>query len=464
MGIFIADVEVDAVRCSVLVEGSFVVAMGADIVRPLDSYLIDGNSGTLLPGLHDHHVHLLSDAATTRSVVVGPPDVCTSQEFRRVLGDAARAPGRNSIRAIGYHESVAGLLDRHVLDEIVAARPVRVQHRSGSMWFLNSLCIEQSGLDDVRDPGVERDAGGRVTGRLFRGDHYFGIGEGTNIDDLRSLSHDAARRGVTGFTDATPNQTSTGIEALVAAHDRGAILQHLTLMSPADVEVPSRDGVDAGPVKVLLDDVGLPSLEELVDTIARAHRANRAVAIHCVTDLQTALALSAIDVAGPNGRDRIEHGSIMPVAFDALARACRVTVVTQPHFVSERGDDYLRDVPERLHDVLYRARSLLDAGVGVAGGTDAPFGSNDPWDAIAAATRRTTRSGEVLGSHERLSAREAIGLFTGQAHRPARPRRVEVGARADLCLLALDTASALEDLSSQNVRATIIDGRVVHER
>jgi predicted amidohydrolase YtcJ len=185
------------------------------------------------------------------------------------------------------------------------------------------------------------------------------------------------------------------------------------------------------------------------------------VAIHCVTDLQIALALSAINVAGPSGHDRIEHGSIMPVEFDELARACEVTVVTQPHFITERGDDYLREVPEELRDVLYRARTLLDAGIPLAGGTDAPFGSSDPWVAIAAATRRSTRSGTVIGDHERLTPMQAIDLFTGDARTPGRRRRVEVGARADLCLLSLDTESALEDLSSANVRATIIDGHVV---
>jgi predicted amidohydrolase YtcJ len=232
-------------------------------------------------------------------------------------------------------------------------------------------------------------------------------------------------------------------------------------MSPTDTTAASRDGIDVGPVKVLLDDVDLPSLDNLVDTITRAHRFDRAVAIHCVTDLQIALALSAINVAGPSGHDRIEHGSIMPVEFDELARACEVTVVTQPHFITERGDDYLREVPEELRDVLYRARTLLDAGIPLAGGTDAPFGSSDPWVAIAAATRRSTRSGTVIGDHERLTPMQAIDLFTGDARTPGRRRRVEVGARADLCLLSLDTESALEDLSSANVRATIIDGHVV---
>ena len=59
---------------------------------------------------------------------------------------------------------------------------------------------------------------------------------------------------------------------------------------------------------------------------------------------------------------------------------------------------------------------------------------------------------------------QMIDLFTGDARTPGRRRRVEVSAPADLCLLTLDTASALEDLSAANVRMTIIDGDVVYDR
>ena len=62
-----------------------------------------------------------------------------------------------------------------------------------------------------------------------------------------------------------------------------------------------------------------------------------------------------------------------------------LTVVTQPGFVAERGDRYLLDVPPEEHADLYRCASLLDAGVPVAGSTDAPYTSPDPWLAIRAA-------------------------------------------------------------------------------
>ena len=462
MSLFFSDVEVDGSRCAVLIDNATVAAIGPDLVRPPGSDHVDGSGGALLPGLHDHHVHLLAAAAAARSLHLGPPDVRTAGDLRRVLRAAGGDPG-TWIRAIGYHESVAGPLDRHVLDLIVDAQPLRVQHRSGAMWFLNSRGLELAGLDQESASFVERDEHGRPTGRLWRSENTLRVGDDINVDDLRRLSDAAARHGVTGFTDAAPHQTPTGLEVLASAHDSGAIRQRLTLMSPPGLTVAPREGVDVGPVKVLLDDIDLPALDELVETVTLAHRDNRAVAIHCVTDLQAALALSAINVAGPLGRDRIEHGSVIPEELDHLARSAEITVVTQPHFVAERGDDYRRDVPAQFHDALYRARTLLDAGIALAGGTDAPFGAGDPWVAIAAATNRTTESGAILGPHERLTPTQAVNLFTGSPHSPGRARRLVVGTRADLCLLSLDTASALANPSSKNVRMTIIAGQVVFD-
>ena len=54
------------------------------------------------------------------------------------LAAALNRPGQGWVRGIGYHESVAGMLDAADLDTMVDHRPVRIQHRSGRMWFLNS--------------------------------------------------------------------------------------------------------------------------------------------------------------------------------------------------------------------------------------------------------------------------------------------------------------------------------------
>ena len=84
---------------------------------------IDAAGCALLPGLHDHHVHLRALAAAQASVQVGPEWVRSAAELSARLraADAAAPPGA-WLRCVGYHESVAGPLDRWALDRLMADR------------------------------------------------------------------------------------------------------------------------------------------------------------------------------------------------------------------------------------------------------------------------------------------------------------------------------------------------------
>jgi predicted amidohydrolase YtcJ len=144
----------------------------------------------------------------------------------------------------------------------------------------------------------------------------------------------------------------------------------------------------------------------------------------------------------------------------ASIAALSLTVVTQPAFVTERGDRYLKDVEPADRPDLYRCASFLAAGVAVGGSTDAPFGPDDPWDAIRAAIERRAASGTPVGSDPGLAPADALGLFLGSPERPGGPRRrIVPGARADLCLLAVPLAQALLAPSSRHVVATIAGGQ-----
>jgi predicted amidohydrolase YtcJ len=214
-------------------------------------------------------------------------------------------------------------------------------------------------------------------------------------------------------------------------------------------------------VKVILDDDALPPLEELAGRVASAHNEGRGIALHCVTRAQLVLALAALHDAGAAPGDRIEHAAVVPDELVDELRA--VTVVTQPGFIAERGDAYLSDVETDDLPFLYRCRSLLDAGVGVAAGTDAPFGGADPWASIKAAVERRTRSGALLGPRERLAPADALKLFLGKAEAPSVVKRIEPGALGDLCVLHCPLDAALADPSAKAVRATVIAGTVVHD-
>ncbi|MEH0580643.1 MULTISPECIES: amidohydrolase family protein [Streptomyces] len=413
----IRDVEVAGRgRADVRVEGGLIAEIGRGLPGPAD---VDGRGGALLPGLHDHHVHLMAMAAEAASVPVGPADV----RGRAGLAAALRsgAPGE-WVRAVGYYESVAGDLDRTALDALVPDRPVRVQHRSGTMWFLNTLALRAAGLDSA-------------DGRLWREDQRLRTLLPPVRLDLADVGRRAARRGVTGFTNADPHPADGLAQTL------SALPQRLLVM-----------GVDP-PVKLLLDDRTLPAPSDLAATVTGLRP--RPVAVHCVTRVQLLVTLLALEEAGPVAGDRIEHGSVIPAETLPWLRRLGVAVVTQPHFPVERAEAYATDVHPDDRPHLYRCQSLVAAGIPVAAGTDAPYGTPDPWAVMRAAVARDDGEGVMPGT--------ALRLFLGNPHRPHRPRQVAVGSPADLCLLHVPLRAALDALTADVVRAAYVRGRPITE-
>ena len=412
------DVLVQGVRCDVLVEDGLVTRVDAAGSDPKSGGhaddIVDGDGGELLPGMHDHHLHLAALASALGSIDVGPPAVSTLPQLAAALTAAdTTLPAGRWIRAVGYHESVAGPLDRELLDRLVPTRPTRVQDRSGLRWSLNSVGLDLVGAHDATHPGIECDAHGRPTGVLERADDWLRSVIGGEFPDLAPVGRALAAFGVTGVTDCTPYDDLSGPLAIADAIAGGALPQHVVLtggLGLVDRELPS--AVQRGPVKLVLDEHRLPELSDLADAIEAAHGAGRCVALHVVTATTLAFAIAGWHQAGAVRGDRIEHGSVIaPSAIGPIA-ALGLTVVTQPAFVAERGDRYLAEVDDD-HDDLYRCATLLHHGIPVAASSDAPYTAPNPWRAIDAAVRRRTRDGHDLGPAERLPVRRAHELFTG---------------------------------------------------
>lgn len=456
--------EVQGCRRDVRIAGELVVELGAELApRPGES-AVEARGGALLPGLHDHHLHLLAWAAARDSLACGPPAVRDRRGLARAL--RAASPLAGWVRAVGYHESVAGALDRAALDRLLPNAALRLQHRSGALWLLNSLAVKELGLDAGADaPGVERDAAGRATGRLFRLDAWLRERlPPASPPDLAALSSALGACGVSGVTDATPGNGPRELALFAGALARGELRQRLVLMGGRELPSPAPGGaLTRGALKLLLEEDRLPDFDALVALVVEAHAAGRPVAMHCVTRAELVLAVAAFAGAGAAAGDRVEHASLAPPELLAQLRALPLTVVTQPNFVAERGDAYRAEVEPREHSWLYRCRSFLEAGVALGAGTDAPFGAADPWAAMRAAVERRTAEGHPLGEVEALTPEQALALFTTPAEAPGgAPRRVAVGERADLCLLDAPWAEAREQLARERVRATWTAGVAVH--
>lgn len=464
----IRDAEIEGVAGrDLLVAGGHIAAIGPDLEPPPEAEIIDANGGALLPGLNDHHLHLAALAAARDSVDCGPSAVADAQQLAERL--RAAASGRTAgdwLRGIGYHEATAGAIDAGWLDAQVDWCPVRIQHRGGRLWVLNSRAVEL--LQPARDAPLEQ-SGGRWTGRLYDGDVWLRSRlQAITPDafpDLGPVSRELAAYGITGLTDTTPHNGAEALARFRAARRDGRLLQPVLAMGDQSLDTMDsawHEGVARGARKFHLLEAALPDLDATVAAIAQSHAADRPVAFHCVTRAELVFALAALRAAGTHGGDRIEHASVTPPELLAEIRDLGLTVVTQPVFVAERGDQYLEAVAADDQPWLYRLQGFVQARVPLAGSSDAPFGTPDPWAAMQAAVDRETRVGATIGAGEALTPEQALALYTARLEAPGtEPARLTVGAAANLCLLAQPWATAREHLASVRVGCTVIAGECV---
>ena len=455
MSLTIRNVEIDGrPGLDVRIEAGRIAEVGPRLSHTAAE--LDGRGGALIPGLCDHHIHLLGLAARAASVTLDGVTTAAGFAGRIAEAAAARPPGA-WIRVLGYHETIAGELVRADLDRLAPGHRLRVQHQTGALWILNSAAMATLGEGDD-PPGLERESG-----RIWRGDAWLRGRIGADPPPLGPIGARLAAYGITALTDASVSTDASAAGLLAQAHRAGELPQRLMLMSGGPLERPADGAFGVGPLKVLLDDHDLPDLDDFRARIAAARAQGRNVAVHCVTAAELALTLAAFEAAGAEVGDRIEHGGVIPPGAIGALKRLDLAVVTQPAFIHERGDRYAAEVaPQDLPD-LYRLQSLLEAGVPVAASSDAPYASPDPWAGIAAAVGRRSAGGLSLGTAERVSPARALGLYLEDPAAPGRaPRRVEPGAPADLCLLRTPRRDALAAPDAGLVRATLAAGRMVH--
>ncbi len=474
-GLLIRNVLVDGFHgqgqpIDVRVDDGVVSEMGTGLAAAGSVIVVDGRGGALLPGLCDHHLHLHAMAAAASSVPCGPPQVADAEGLRKALATAA-GNEHGWVRGTGYFESVAGDLDAASIDRLHDARPVRIQHRSGALWMLNTAAVASAGVDAGEHPGIERDTKGRATGRLWRADDWLRSRlPAAAPPSLAGVGTTLSRFGITSVTDATPELSASTVAAIAADMAAGRLPQRVQLLgTPLDT---STSGVSSfppgrmptiGPYKIVIADSKLPSLDDLAAVIARAHAADRPVAVHCVSRVALFLLLAALDEAAGMPGDRLEHAAVVPAeSIESLQRR-GLRVVTQPGFIAQRGDDYQRLMePEDLPD-LYRFRTLLSGGVRVGLSSDAPYGPLDPWAVMQASMDRLPPGGgRPLGPQDRVNGEEALaGYLSGPADPGSAPRQIRLGGAADLVLLHCSEQELLAGPDAAMVRMTVIAGEPV---
>lgn len=445
----------------VLISDGRITAIGSALQAP-DAERFNAQGGALLPGLKDHHMHLAALAVARHSVDCSPAGLADAKALSTRLRSAAPVAGW--LRGIAYHPVVAGDIDAVWLDRWGPEVPIRIQHQGGRLWVFNSLALERLQVT-AQDP-LEREQG-RLTGRLYEGDLWLrgrmqALGESV-LPDLHALSRELAAYGIVGLTDTTPGNNPDSLQWLASAQLRGELLQDVLMMGDASLHgLQGRENVTIGALKFHLLESRLPEMDSVIRAIKDAHAAGRNVAFHCVTRAELGFALAALETATVLPGDRIEHASVTPDEWLAVIRELGVWVVTQPGFIYERGDQYLREVDAQDQRWLYRLKAFLDAGVPLAGSSDAPYSHANPWVAMQAAVQRHSRQGQPLAENEALTPEQALALYLGPLSAPgSQPSGIAVGGVADLCLLSSSWKRARQRLSEVSVQMTLKSGRVL---
>ena len=440
-------VEALAVRDGVIVavgRSSAVSALRAEKTR-----VIDLAGKTVLPGLHDMHVHPLTAAlAVTRSCFI-PPGATQDVVVATVRQcAAARKPGEWIVGGAVAPEGPP--LTRRALDSATPDNPTVLQQQGGHAVYANTRALALAGVDrttaNPENGEIVRDATGEPTGLLLemaqmlvgrlvpppsRADNAKALEWG--LDQLLAL-------GVTSFTDAAA--LADTLLAYDDLDDVGKLKQRARACIawvPPSITVPTAVDPISGAsqyarprlaptcVKFLLDGIpgsgrtaalldpyepapGRPANERgqlnipvdvLSREVTRFDRAGLTAKFHAGGDAAAHEALDAVEAArkanGMRGpRHEIAHTSLISPADIARAKSLGVTLEFSPVFfgVPAVSPDQIEllittgGTGRQRMDRAFPVKEALDAGVLAVGGTDWPTTPPNPWPAIESLVTR----------------------------------------------------------------------------
>jgi len=165
-------------------------------------------------------------------------------------------------------------------------------------------------------------------------------------------------------------------------------------------------------------------------------------AIHAIGDAALGRVLDVFEAAVAAGMDpsrlRVEHASVVPQADLRRLAGLGVTACIQPSFLPADSPWLEARLGPRRLAHTYNFRTLADAGVPLAGGSDCPVEPPHPLWGMAAARDRAG-----FQPQEALTAAEALALFTtGAARAIGEDARLAPGAPATLTVLDGDPVEA----------------------
>jgi predicted amidohydrolase YtcJ len=456
--------------------------------------VIDGEGKTLLPGLIDAHGHVLD--LGLESVQVQLTGTASLQEAEQKIRAYARANPRRAWLVGGGWNHVIWKLGRfptaQELDSAVADRPAALDRIDGHAKWLNTKALQAAGITgNTPDPTggrIERDAAGNPSGVLV--DKAMDLveavipklSEAERLTALRAAMRHMNSVGLTGVGDAgvgadgiasyrklaDQGRLTVRVYAMIAdtgedfralskdgpllgyAHDR------LTVRSVklfADGALGSRGAALLAPYSDKPEQSGLLFMTnaEMQHKIETALGAGYQVNIHAIGDAANRQVLDAFEAAyrtvggGRALRNRIEHAQV--VALSDIPRFKQLDLIASMQPTHATGDMNMAEArigAERLKGA-YAWRAFLDQGTVIAGGSDFPVESDNPFFGLHAAVTRTDHANQPPGGwhpEQAMTLLEAFRAFTLAAayaeHQERSLGSLEPGKWADFIVIDRD--------------------------
>ena len=517
-----------AVACS----AGWIVAVGTseEVLRLCGADTRDVNlkGRTVIPGLTDAHVHLADKGLAERELVdcrdfYGPVSTIDAV-LLRLSKKAAETPAGHWVVGQGspmqdFRMKDKRFPDRKDLDAAVPEHPVSISF-GAHVTVANSEGLALAGINrDTPDPAggsIERaPATGEPTGILNERAQHIVSGVIPDFDATqRKLGiayavQQSLERGVTTIHDIVKDPAAVRayqeLKAEGGLHMRSSLLlriieSHISTDSVLETGLQVGFGDEwlrVGGVKMSIDggitgrnalfydpylDVpdyhGLIRIQqdELDETVLRCHRAGLRCCVHAIGDRAFDMSLEAYEkalaaVPRDDHRHRIEHMGNWLMSPRRIEKLVRMGIVAIPnislgYFV---GDSIREAIGAKRMVRAFPLKTLLDAGVKMAGGSDAPgYWPVDPLRDIGAYVSRRMLWGETLAPEEALSVQQAFELHTIHAafagFEEDRKGTLEVGKLADMAVLAEDPFEVpAERIKDLKVEMTVVGGAIKYQ-
>ncbi|MRG87711.1 amidohydrolase [Salinibacillus xinjiangensis] len=480
-----------------------------------DEHDLDGQ--VMYPGFIDSHLHIIGHGE--RILRLDLTYIKSPEELLRAVKDATQklSPGEWLIGE-GFNENQwenPRIIHRNELDEACAEHPVMLTRVCRHAIIANTKAMNEAGItNDVEAPSggvIDKDEKGEMTGFFLDNaqdlikNHVPEVSISYLEKAVTVAIQDLVQHGIVsghsedlnyyGGFERTYEAFARSIDG-VNLKFRAHLLVHNEVIEDMDKSghqfKNGSDWLELGAMKIFADGafggrtawlkepyadasdqygVQINSIDHMKKLMVKARSRSMPVAVHAIGDQAAEMVLNMIEQYPPaeGVRDRLIHAQLVnPNLINRMRKLSSLAVDIQPTFVASDFPWVLERIGEERQHLAYAWKSLMDAGIVCAGGSDAPIEEIDPIKGIAAAVNRTSYlDGKTYGEAQCLSPYEAVSLYTtGAAYASGNEEKqgqIAPGFYADFTVLDQDLFDIpKENIIKTNVMKTIVDEEIVY--